>query len=66
MLISELRPHDLIRLRRVVRQVHMAYYPAEFCTDRECDRIIETLAPATAERLLKRLVDGKSLSRKDL
>jgi len=44
----------------------MQHYPVDHCTDRECDRIIETLLPATAERLLKRLVDGQSLDERDL
>jgi hypothetical protein len=59
MVLSELSFHDLQRLRRVVRRLHMQYYPAEFCTDRECDRLIETFVPMTVERLLKKLVDGK-------
>jgi hypothetical protein len=64
--LFELSYRDLSRLRMVVRRVHMQHYPIDHCTDRECDRIIETLLPATAERLLKRLVDGRSLDEKDL
>ena len=37
----------------------MKHYPTEHVTNREADRIIETLVGQTAERLLKRLVDGK-------
>ena len=66
MRLSELSFQDLARLRAVVRRVHMAHYPLEHCSDRECDRIIETLVPSTAERLLKRLIDGQSLSERDL
>ena len=59
MVLSELSFHDLQRLRRVVRRLHMQYYPEEHCTDRECDRLIESFVPATVERLIKKLVDGK-------
>jgi hypothetical protein len=65
-LLAELSFQDLQRLREVVRRVHLRHYPQEHCTERECDRIIETLVPATAERLLKRLIDGKELSERDL
>ena len=37
----------------------MKYYPLDHCTARECDRIIETLGEQTAQRLLRKLVDGK-------
>jgi hypothetical protein len=66
MRLSELKYEDLRRLREVVRRVHMHHYPVEHCTDRECDRIIETLLATTAERLLKKLVDGKFLRDTDL
>jgi hypothetical protein len=59
MVISELSHYDLVRLRRVVRRLHLRYYPEEYCTDMECDRLIETFVPATVERLIKKLVDGK-------
>ena len=35
----------------------MRHYPVDLCTDYECDRIIESLLPATAERLIKKAVD---------
>ena len=56
-MLAELSFHDLQRLRAIVRRVHMKHYPVEHCTERECDRIIESLLPATAERLIKRVVD---------
>lgn len=59
MRLSELSHNDLLRLRRAVRRVHMKFYPSDHQTDVECDRIIESLLPETAERLLKRLIDGK-------
>jgi hypothetical protein len=57
--LAELSFHDLQRLRAAVRRVHMKYYPGDFCTDREADRLIETLGEQTAQRMLKSLVDGK-------
>jgi hypothetical protein len=66
MRLSELSFPDLQRLREVVRRVHLRHYPIEQCTERECDRIIESLLPSTAERLLKKLVDEKTVSLKDL
>lgn len=59
MVLSELSYHDLQRLRAVVRRCHLRYYPSEHCTDRECDRLIESFVPQTVERLLKKLLDGK-------
>ena len=57
--LSELRHEDLVRLRAVVRKVHMAYHPRDLCTDREADRIIESLGPETGERMLKKLIDRR-------
>jgi len=57
--LASLSWQDLTRLRAAVRRVHMRHYPLDFCTVREADRIIESIAPQTAERLLKKLVDGK-------
>ena len=56
--LSELSAEDLRRLREVVRRVHMKYHPSELQTEREADMIIETLLPETAEKLLKRAIDG--------
>lgn len=57
--LSQLKPADLERLRAVVRKVHFRYYPEHLCTNVEADRIIESQGPETAERILKRIVDGK-------
>ncbi len=54
-----LKPQDRTRLRQAVKRVHMQYIADEFCTNREADRIIETLGPQIAEKLIKQLVDGK-------
>lgn len=58
--LSNLKHRDLLRLREAVKRVYMARgYPVEFYTDREADRIIESLGPATAEKLIKAQVDNK-------
>lgn len=58
--LSELSFNDLQRLRAAVKRVYMQRgYPVELYTDREADRIIESIGPQTAERLIKALVDQK-------
>lgn len=57
--LATLSWQDLTRLRNAVRRVHMRHYPTTHCSTREADRIIETIGAATAERLIKRLVDGE-------
>ena len=34
-------------LRRVVRSIHMQYFPREFQTDYEADKIIASIGPST-------------------
>lgn len=45
---------DRLRLRRVVKAVHMKYYPKEMVTDLEADKMIDAIAPATARYLIER------------
>ena len=40
-------------LRRVVRSIHMQYFPKEFPTDYEADKIIASIGPSTVEHLIK-------------
>lgn len=62
--LSSLRFEDLQRLREVVKRVHMKLYPAEHYTDREADRIIESLGPRILEQQLKRAVDSRLVAAK--
>lgn len=55
--ITALSFHDLKRLRKVVKQYHMAHYPALHFTDREADRIIEALGPRVLDAQLKQAID---------
>lgn len=44
-------------LRLVVKNNHMKHYPKENFTDKEADRIIETITPQTREKLIKLAID---------
>ena len=48
-----LKPEERDILRRVVKKVHLAYHPEEFCTDREADKVIVVIAPEIVERMIK-------------
>lgn len=47
---------DRNRLRMVVKHVHLRHYPGEFVTDYEADKVIDAIAPATAEYLIRKHV----------
>ena len=55
--VSQLSWKDRQRLRKVTKMVHMKHYPTEMITDREADRIIEAMAPATMAYLIERKWD---------
>lgn len=40
-------------LRKVVKKVHLAHHPKEFCTDREADKVISVIGPEVVERMIK-------------
>ena len=44
-------------LRVVVKNNHMKHYPKQLFTDKEADRIIETINPVTREKLIKLAID---------
>lgn len=56
---AELRGRNLQRLRTIVKRVHLKHYPSEHITDREADRVIDAMAPETAERIIRAVIDGK-------
>lgn len=62
-ILANLSFRDLKRLRASVKQVYMRYYPVEFFTDREADKMIESLSPRVVERLIKAEVDRKIFGR---
>ena len=48
-----LKPEERDVLRRVVKKVHLAYHPEEFCTDYEADKVIASIGPETVNRMIK-------------
>ena len=51
--LHKLSQEDRRILRQVVKLVHMKYYPNEFCTDYEADKMISVMAPQTLEHYVK-------------
>jgi len=45
--------------RRIVKKVHLAHHPKEFCTDREADKVIAVIGPEVVERMIKFGKDNK-------
>ena len=40
-------------LRKVVKKVHLAHHPEEFCTDYEADKVISVIGPEVIEKMIK-------------
>lgn len=61
--VSTLSQQDLDLLRGIVRKVHFAEVVKKFgpnhpaVTDKECDRLIESIGPEVAERMIRFGVD---------
>lgn len=51
---STLSFQDRQRLRRIVKQVHLANYPQSMINDYEADKVIDVLAPETMAYLIER------------
>jgi len=49
-----IKESDRSVLRRVVRNIHMQYFPSSFQTDYEADKIIASIAPDCVEALIKK------------
>ena len=45
------------KLRTVVKITHMKHYPKEFVNDKEADKILDTISPATLEKLYELAVN---------
>ena len=50
-------------LRRVVKLVHMKHHPKDFVTNYEADKIIESIGPEVAARMIKVGVDTGVMSK---
>ena len=57
--LSTLKTEELVLLRGIVRKVHLAEVVRKFgpnhpaVTDRECDRLIESIGPEIVERKIR-------------
>ena len=56
---TEISLEDLNRLRNVVKTVHMKHYAERHITNYEIDKLIESIGPETAQKMLKVAVDSK-------
>ena len=56
--ITTLSPQELDVLRTVVQTVNFKHYPKDFCTNYEADKLIDSLAPATVEKMIRVGVDS--------
>ena len=55
--IASLKKTELDMLRGIVRKVHLRHVPDQFATDKECDKLIESLGPEIVERMIRFGVD---------
>ena len=49
---------DRLKLRSIVKRVHLAHFPSEWITDYEADKLIDVIAPETAAYLIRRTLEG--------
>jgi hypothetical protein len=49
---------DRIKLRSIVKRVHLAHFPSEFISDYEADKMIDVFGPETAAYLIRRTLEG--------
>ena len=57
--LNEQDPIDLMRLRKITRDVHHQQHPdVRLLTDNECDDIIEKIGPESASRAVREAVDS--------
>jgi len=57
--LHTLKPQERHILRTIVKKVHLAHHPEQFCTDHEADKVIATIGPEVVERMIKFGVDRK-------
>ena len=61
MFIRSLSIKDLNRLRHIVRNTHLKFYPTIALTNREVDNFINSLGPDVAGKMIKFAVDNKHI-----
>jgi len=57
MFIRELSIQDLNRLRKIIRNTHLKFYPNGYLTNKEVDKFINALGPEVAGKMVKQAVD---------
>ena len=57
--LHTLKKEERDLLRKIVKKVHLAHHPKEFCTDREADKVISVIGPEVVERMIKFGKDNK-------
>lgn len=55
---TTLKYSDRLKLRAIVKKVHLRHYPSDMITDYEADKLIDAIAPATAAYLIRRHLEG--------
>jgi hypothetical protein len=48
---------DRLKLRAIVRKVHLRYYPGSEIDDRLCDSLIDVFAPETSAYLIRQALE---------
>ena len=56
--ITTLSAQELEVLRTVVKTVNFKHYPKDFCTNYDAEILIHSIAPDTAEQMLRVGVDS--------
>jgi hypothetical protein len=59
--ISTLSIKDRNRLRTIVKNVHLKYYPKDMITNYEADKLIDSFGEQTVYQLLKNNIDSKNV-----
>ena len=55
--LNTLSQRERDTLRRVVKVVHMKHHPKDFVNDYEADKLIDSLGPEIAERMIRFGID---------
>jgi hypothetical protein len=58
---STLSIKDRNRLRTIVKNVHLKYYPKDMITNYEADKLIDSFGEQTVYQLLKNNIDSKNV-----
>jgi hypothetical protein len=54
---GELTIADRVRLRAIVRKVHLSHYPQHMLDNYECDKLIDAWGPEVAGNIVKQALD---------